>query len=273
MSHSYWHRGLFTETKETEKAADIVRASYYLNEKHDISLYLPDEDLPMPLCTGLRCIHTRDMKHGGRLYTGTYYGVQALPSEWRQHIRIDNEPVVELDYASLHINMLYARIGKPPQEDHYSVVLDNFPQFLPDEKPVIRTFLKILLQSILNAKSPSKAVSSGNYDMNVLNRSERTPVRKILKKHGIKVKDLIEAFEQVHSGIAQFFYSEVGLELQYGDSRMALKVLNHFNRKGIVVLPVHDSFLIQAKYKDDLKAVMEKAYCSEMKTDKPCPIK
>jgi hypothetical protein len=54
---------------------------------------------------------------GGRFYAD----VQNIPSDWRKHMRIGGEPVVELDYDNLHIAMLYAEEGKWLEGDAYDI--------------------------------------------------------------------------------------------------------------------------------------------------------
>ena len=53
---------------------------------------------------------------------------------------------------------------------------------------------------------------------------------------------------------------------------MAIDVLSHFAKRGIPVLPVHDSFIIATGYGDELKEVMQKVY-SAHNNGFYCPVK
>ena len=52
----------------------------------------------------------------------------------------------------------------------------------------------------------------------------------------------------------------------------ALDIVNHFARQGAPILPVHDSFLVQARYQDELRHVMNQAYAHHT-GGFTCPIK
>src|SRR5262249_50698021 len=53
-----------------------------------------------------------------------------------------------------------------------------------------------------------------------------------------------------------FFYTGYGVHLQYLDSQVAEKVMLHFAKRGIPVLPIHDSFIVHHGYKNELMEVM-----------------
>ena len=55
----------------------------------------------------------RIFNNGSWLDGGRFYGSwwQRIPKKWRERIRIDMSPVVEIDYSGLHIVILYALRG------------------------------------------------------------------------------------------------------------------------------------------------------------------
>lgn len=262
----------FKPTKFTQKVEDILRKYFYVTHSVPILLDHPNYSPPMEICTALHAVYSSDLRHGGRLYTSTEFGVQQLRSYLRQHIKIQGEDTVELDFSGLSIRMLYSKRGLPYEDDPYTVVVDKFPPLSHSEKPVIRNFLKKVLQAIINSDSQADAVSSGNYELYVVS-SDKSETKDILSSHGIKVKDLVLAFEESHEPISEYFYSRIGLELQYLDSQIALRVIDHFNRKSIPVLSIHDSFIVQSKYRDQLHHIMSQSYISVMDTIYLCPIK
>jgi hypothetical protein len=44
------------------------------------------------------------------------------------------------------------------------------------------------------------------------------------------------------------------------DSKIALDVINHFAKKNISILSIHDSFIVQAQYKIELYNTMKAVY-------------
>ncbi len=277
----------FKPNKDTQKVEEILRKHRLVAGRLPILLHNPAYTLPDELCAALHAVYSGDLGHGGRLYTSTAHGVQQKKSKLRKLITIDNDETVELDFSGLSIRMLYSKIGKPYEPDPYTVAVDKFPALSHNEKPVIRSFLKKVLQAIINSDSQADAVGSGNYELYVV-CSDKTEAeddvsgdepktKNILRTHGIKVKDLVLAFQESHDPISRYFYSAggfpIGLELQYLDSQIALRVIDSFNRKSIPVLSIHDSFIVQSKYRDELHRIMSQSYMSVMNTIYPCPIK
>lgn len=271
----------FKPTRATLKVEDILRRHFAVTQSYPILLHHPEYPQG-ELCAALHAVYSGDLLHGGRLYTSTFFGVQQRKSKLRPFITINGEETVELDFSGLSIRMLYAKIGKPYEPDPYTVVVDKFPTLSHGEKPVIRSFLKKVLQAIINSDSQADAVSSGNYELYVVcsdnseaevdEGSDQPKTKDILRTHGIKVKDLVLAFQECHESISRFFNSGIGLELQYLDSQIALRVIDSFNRKLIPVLSIHDSFIVQSRYRDQLYRIMSQSYMSVMDTQYPCPI-
>ncbi len=72
-------------------------------------------------------------------------------------------------------------------------------------------------------------------------------------------KQLQEAVRARHAPIADYFGSGIGLKLQRIDSDIAEDVMMHFVDRDILVLPVHDSFLIDARHEAALREKMIEA--------------
>ncbi len=167
---------------------------------------------------------------GGRFYGGWWLSIQ---SEYRSRIRINGKKTVELDYSAMHFYMMYAEKGLAmPDGDPY--ILDG----------IDRKKAKLALNTALNASSKGKALSS--IMRNQWPDETREEVTAILDKLLAK-----------HKAISELFYTGKGLELQFKDSQVAeLVMLNMWNKHGVIVLPVHDSFIVSAAYYDALKAEM-----------------
>ena len=56
------------------------------------------------------------------------------------------------------------------------------------------------------------------------------------------------------------------------DSKIALSVIGYFTEKNIPILPIHDSFIVQKKYREELRKIMSESF--ENVTGRfLCPIK
>ncbi|MGO9378498.1 MAG: hypothetical protein ACLP29_08080 [Dissulfurispiraceae bacterium] len=271
----------FKSNGMTRRIERILQASYNLNHRHSITLN------GNPIVTSLRCIFSnQELTSGGRLYTSTSYGTQRHSKKTREDILIDDNETVELDYASLHINMLRSMEGLRPVDDAYTMVLDKIPSLSSEYHKELRVFLKGLLQSMLNVDIRYKAVKSGNYATNyepLLELFRKDPdheitdndrkVRTILQEVNLSVKELVSLFENTHHEIKHHFYSGIGLTLQNYDSKIALKLLDYFTNKRIIMLPIHDSFVVGRASSALLKEKMNKAYKEVMNSIHECPIK
>ena len=187
---------------------------------------------------------------GGRFYGGWW---QRLPGMWRQRIRINDEPVAELDYSGLHIIMLYALEGidywKAIKEDPYQLGKGSEPS------KRLRDLLKVILLTIINAETPETAIKAVRWEVN------KDPKEfGWVKEEGLKIEEIVEQFQEYHEKISRHFSSGFGITLQNADSRMAELVIKEFTSRGIPILCVHDSFVVQSQHEDLLWDEMDGAW-------------
>jgi len=189
----------------------------------------------------------RRFDRGGRFY-GAFY--QNLPKEYRQKIMIDGLPTLELDYSALHPNLLYYYAGvDPPKGDLYE---------LDDYSKGARKFIKSFFLKMINSPSPYEAKGSIREDAFV---KKKVKIPKELGK--IEDKDLdplIEKLLEKHEPLKKYIFKvkDLGNILQNVDSRIVESVLLYFAKKGIPVLPLHDSFRINAGAYKTLEEVMNR---------------
>jgi hypothetical protein len=72
-----------------------------------------------------------------------------------------------------------------------------------------------------------------------------------------KARELLETIKARHTPIAGFFGSGAGLRLQRHDADLAERVVLHLLGQGILVLPVHDSFIVQRRHASARDEVMD----------------
>ncbi len=112
---------------------------------------------------------------------------------------------------------------------------------------------KVLFNSLLNAATCDgaiKAVMSG------YNRRRRPP-HTVKKPEVVRLASLLM---ERHKPIQEFLGSGVGLSLQFQDSYIAERVMLSLKDKGIVSLPVHDSFIVAVQYQEALRETMRIEY-------------
>ncbi|WP_321530948.1 hypothetical protein [uncultured Desulfuromonas sp.] len=192
--------------------------------------------------------------HGGRFYRGWW---QSIPSKFRKFIRIDDEPVVEIDFSGLHFCLLYLESDLPiPAGDVYAV--DGLPA-------KARPYLKRALNIVLNSDDESSAIGAIQANCYL----EKLRVAELAKYSD---KQIIDMLLDKHSVLRDqgYFYSGYGVKLQYIDSMLAEAIMLDLANQDIPALPVHDSFLVAKKHRNALYQAMMNAtrqrYSVEMKT-------
>jgi len=236
----------YKDTARTRRIRSILSKANAVNDGANITY---DGQV---LSVHLKAIFKNKLTLYGRLHTSGfrhYRHYQGLDEEERAEIMINGEPVVELDFSGLHPRLLYAKEGIQFNDDPYAVVENN---------PIARPYLKQILLALLNAKDETAAERAGNY---ILKNDHK--LRKKLQKIGItRARPMIKGFKKAHSPIAHYFCSgkETGMKIMNKDSQIALYVIKHFASQKKPILAVHDSFIVQKKYRDELYEVMDEAY-------------
>ena len=195
-----------------------------------------------------RIFNNDSFQEGGRYWGGWW---QRLSSKWRKRIRINDRKVVEIDYAGIHIVMLYALKGI----DYWSdIKTDPYNIKGLEQSERMRDLLKIILLSSINAENREKARKAIQFEINM-----DKDLRAWFYPKKIDLKVIMDRFVKTHHLIQDKFFSGAGIHLQNADSRIAEMVINHFTRKNIPVLCIHDSFVIEQRYKQLLQAKMNEA--------------
>jgi len=187
----------------------------------------------------LRRIFSRgDLNKHGRFYNGWW---QSVPSIYRGHITIDGYKTSEVDYSSMSLRIVYALQGieRDVDDDLYDIGLDNW---LGSDDPR-RKLIKVFVNALMNDEA-------GNYK---LKKAE-------LRTLGLTHHELLALVLKTHAPIADQLTAGVGLYSTYIDSQIAELVMKTMQADGIVVLPIHDSFLVRTGYQKWLEVVMEAAF-------------
>ena len=164
---------------------------------------------------------------GGRFHGGWW---QSIKEDWRKQIYINDETTIEVDYSGLHVNLLYGLQGiQPPLEDHYALehlLLD----FTAGEQ---RKVVKGIVLNAINAATVKKAFQAYQVD-----QPSKSKERKLKHK---QLHLLLDAFKEKHPTLGDSLGTDKGVELMNVDGRITTKIINHFTKKNIPVLTIHDS--------------------------------
>ena len=184
-----------------------------------------------------RIFNNSDFAQGGRLYGGFW---QAMSSDERQeHILIEDDWCVELDYGQMSLAILYGLTGtKPLEGDLYDLSAEGIPT---DYRKGIKTVIQALINS---SKVPTKMPKG---------------VRKLIPSR-YSINDILEAVARKHPAIYPQMTSGIGMQLFRKESDILVDVLLTLKTQGIVALPIHDAVVVQDDNSDKAKAVMKKVF-------------
>lgn len=155
--------------------------------------------------------------HGGRLAGGFWMSMERSD---RRLIRIDGQPIADVDYQQLFPRLAYVRAqAEQPDGDIYDVYGDQ----------TCRDGWKKLMNAALFADGPLR-----NWPRETL---QHFPP-------GTKLRDAVAMLSAKHGPIAHLFGTGLGFELMRLESDMIIEVTLLLFKQGITALPLHDAVLV-----------------------------
>ena len=183
----------------------------------------------------MRLIYKGSPVHGGRVYSR----FQNMPKKHRVGMLISGKPTVELDYKSNHLAMLIAMQNQPIPADPY--------QEVADKTSLSRDQIKQFVTAALGASSEESAF--GALKQKRFNRELFNRVR--------------DALLSSYPGVPLF--RGFGVVLQSLEGQIALDIMHEGVKAGVVVLPVHDSFITTVENKEWLREQMTVQWANHVK--------
>lgn len=182
-----------------------------------------------PLIPDAHTVYTGDFEHGGREY---------IP-EWDQLSKHDRLHLTEiitgkaycgaiLDVPAMHPQMLYKLAALPmPLGDPY--VIPGWIGF--------RDIVKIAFNTLNSSRNVGSAAGAIAHDKDILKLMPSMTENKAYQ--------LIRDIKAKHPGIAHLFHRDLGIKLQYEDSRIMREVLSRITQvTGRTPIPLHDEIWI-----------------------------
>jgi hypothetical protein len=225
-----------TVSREPIDYADTVESRRYRAEMQRINTSLAEADLRMEPDGGppvLTSTHRHLCRHfklppgedrqrfdlGGRLFGGWWQGVAR---ERRHAIRINGEPIADLDFAAMFLRLAYLSAGAtPPTGDLYAIIPG-----LSDSR--WRDGVKKTVSAMLFRRSPLTKVPR--------DLREELPT-------GISGSRIRSAILAAHPALASVFETGIGLSLMFAESQILVAALLWLLDRRIPALPMHDGIM------------------------------
>jgi hypothetical protein len=171
----------------------------------------------------------------GRLHGGQVGGWnQNLPKEQRHLIRINDEPVCDLDFTNMHLRLAYSEAQcPPPNGDLYAI------KGLEDHRSTVK---KVVLAMLAKSGPLTK-----------LPRGTRNQLPK--QWNG---KNIAQAIAEHHAPIAHIFGKGNSHRYTFQESQVLMETLCRLmNQHNVPALPMHDGLMVQASKRELAMIVMQ----------------
>lgn len=240
-------RPLYRDLTESEVILPLLNNKL---AKQQLTLHLPNYAAYRrhwkdgPATSRLRMHGSKQLRRQFRFrdgIAGRVYGhfVQQLPGDVRPYLKIDKQTVVEADYNAMQLAILYAERGIPlPQGDLYEITGGN--------REAMKTVLTRSVGNATKAETVNSLANSSPY----CGRDQAKATRQY------------EQFWSVHQAVCPHDAEGMGPWpwLQNIDSEIALRVLRLLYDQGAYAIPVHDSFIVKARFRGILVDAMQQAW-------------
>lgn len=273
------------ETKEKMSTRGVTGFKDIKNEVKEMNEWLENTNITYkdePIANvAYRRIFTDSVDKGGRLYT-LGGGVQLLPQRVRnESLKIDGEPVVELDYNAIHPNIAYQQLLTEEGMNVREIMGEDFSPYDADlsflkvhgklkeewesinQKPhnPIRSLAKLAILIGMNSNDMAGAAWTLG---NKVKTDRKNPIQE-QEFYALDIKDkqyiaVLEAVRKHNDLIAKKFFSDSGIYLQNIDSKIMMNIVGQMGAKGHSVLAYHDSCLVKASAENDLREAMYSAW-------------
>jgi hypothetical protein len=185
-----------------------------------------------------RVFNNGSFEEGGRFNGGWW---QNEIKGHRPRVTINGARTIEADYRGLHPSILFAKRDLPIPDDPYALVPGVSASL------ALRRHAKTTFNALLNAGSGGTDEPKG-FDA---------------EEFGMSADKFRQSVAEAYPMLPGIFKAGLGLRLQREESELAEQVILHFVDKGVPILPIHDSFIVEACYQDELVTTMTDQFYSK----------
>lgn len=244
-------------------------------------------------------IYSNNLTECGRFFVAGG-GIQIIPEKYRsKYLRFDGEPVVELDFSSIHPFICYERLNlgggfdcnlweilgedfKPYDADTSMLNIDwqavedfksayNIASYAP-----VRNLCKQALLTSINAVDRTSAVAAVSSellrDMKKAGTKDESKRKYVGLIPQVRVGELCDAIKEHNYIIEDFFFRDMGVKLMNTDSNITARVVETMVQQGESILCYHDSYICRASAEQMLYDAMRKAWKEEVGDNQFCKI-
>ncbi|MDD1522117.1 MULTISPECIES: hypothetical protein [Bradyrhizobium] len=186
---------------------------------------------------------------GGRMFNGWW---QELPSNRRHAIRINGEPIADLDFSSAFLRLAFIEAGiEPPAGDLYA----RIPKI---DAGLYRDGIKQIVSAMLFRETPLSRIPSDLKD--------RLP----RGMSGVEIRDaVLAAFPE----LSDVFETGIGLRLMLRESQIMLRSLLRLAELNVAAMNMHDGLMVQRSKADVAAREMTNAALETVGTPLPIVLK
>jgi hypothetical protein len=147
----------------------------------------------------------------------------------------------------MHLHLLYCKVNKkltdyiPEGTDAYQLPNRN--------RKIVKTSFTCCINNNCNEDNVNQVVGP--------KVAQKFP--EIFEKN-ISYRDILEELGSSHPEVRQFFYAQIGNEVSHMESKVSDYIIGKLTRKNILVLNIHDSFIVSISCKDILLNTMKDAF-------------
>ena len=186
----------------------------------------------------------RSYKSGGKYYSPCW---QNLSKELRKEIKINGQETVELDFNAMHLHLLYCKVNKK-LTDYIPEGMDAYQ--LPNRnRKIVKTSFTCCINNNCNKDNVNQVVGP--------EIAKKFPE---LFMKNTSYRDILDELGSHHPEVSQFFYAQIGNEVSNMESKVSDYIIGKLTRKNILVLNIHDTFIVSIPYKDILLNTMIDAF-------------
>jgi len=168
----------------------------------------------------------------GRLAGGWWL---QLPARDRHRIRLNGEPLADLDFKGMFVQLAYRSLDWQLREDFDPYAIPGLEGH--------RDGAKLTMLSLLGRHKKMKALSSD--------------LKGVLPE-GWDARRLVAAASEVHGDISVLFGKDVAVQLMFQESQILVAGLLRLADDGVPALPMHDGVMVpQSKKSSALRAMHE----------------
>lgn len=200
-------------------------------------------------------VYNTSFNRGGRGFMNGRDNVQSLSKEKRRGVHINGMSCMCFDYVGFEPTLLYTMAQEVmPFDDPYLVCIPEYDQTL------LRKIGKGFFLRMLNCNTKEEAYKACREFIKDEVNVQLCYDKNKIPEPRIDVKGIMEMLEHLHYLVKDKLYGGFGSELQYAGSLINDYLLDYFMQRGILVIQVHDAFIVEKEHESALEQCMKRAF-------------